>query len=214
MIRIARWRPLTFVLVIGLGLFTILRASTLLRYGLAETRADGQTTPENLAPFVADLSVGPLARANLLASLQTDDPRERYDALREIVKMTPLASDAWLELAKAGFESRAPNEKIVNALAMSHLTGPNEGPLMAARAVFGLPLWSMAPPDVRRMLIQDLIGGWAEVKNFERQALRAMFSVAHRETRESVRAGLSSAGRQSAPITENLGLTPHPPAKR
>ncbi|MCC3244475.1 hypothetical protein LG047_03920 [Methylocystis sp. WRRC1] len=198
------WRTGAALLVIGLCSFTIWRATTLLRYGLAELRADAASAPEALRPFLGDITVGARARTRLLALSGREDSSQRLVELQDLLVLTPLASGAWLDLARARFSTREPAERISGALLMSQLTGRNEGRLMAGRAVFALPLWPMLPGGVRKGVISDLVGGWGEIADPQRIALRTALSVARDETRESVRAGLLAAGRPGGPARQGL----------
>ena len=197
-------------MAIALCAFAMWFAVTVLRYGLSEAGAEAATARQKLAPFIDDPAVGYLARANLLSLAETEDPVARIAALRDLLALTPLASGVWLDLAQARLENGEPSKKVVSALVLSQLTGPNEGQLMAGRAALALPLWAILPPPARNGAVADLLGGWRYVKEPERQALRAMFSVARQETREAARAALL---RRAAPtIAKELGLEPLGPA--
>jgi len=197
-------RTFTSLLVIGLCAFTISREATVLRYASAESRADSGNSPEALAPFVDDITVGILARSGLSASMAKEHAAQRVVGLNELVTLSPLMSGAWLELARTRLESHETAEKIVAALLMSHVTGPNEGRLMGERAVFALPLWSMLPAEARKSLITDLVGGWGEVGDPQRQAMCAALAVAREDTREAVGAVLWLSGRQALPVMKAL----------
>jgi hypothetical protein len=130
--------------------------------------------------------------------------------------MTPLKGGAWLELAMGTLASGEPIEKVAGGLMMARVTAPNEARQMAARAVFGLPLWESLPLDARGSLIGDLFSGWDFILEPDRQALRALFFVSPGETRENIRARLLLIGKPAMPIIKILGLAPppSPPAMR
>ncbi|PWB84029.1 MAG: hypothetical protein C3F11_03415 [Methylocystaceae bacterium] len=206
MIPVRELRFWTALAAIALCAFTISRAVTMVIYGLPELTADAATAKEKLGPFADDPAVGFLARAKLLELEQSEDAARRAADLRDLLILTPLSSSAWLELARARLGSGEPDEKVVNALAMSNLVGPNEGRLMAARAAFGFPLWPVLPPEARKTLTNDLIGGWGAMPDAERQGLLALFSLAGGGVREEARAALLLAGREGTAIARALGL--------
>ena len=89
---------------------------------------------------------------------------------------------------------------------MSDLTSPNEGWLMATRAVLAVPLWLVLPPDSRRAAVTDLVGGWSEVSGVQRTALRIALRQQSSRAREEIRAALLLAGEGAAPVAQALGL--------
>src|SRR5262249_52992175 len=70
----------------------------------------------------------------------------------------PLSSANWLALAGMKLVTGQPHPQVLGALAMSALTGPNEGAVMLQRGVFGLLQWERLPEDVRRRTAMDLAG--------------------------------------------------------
>ena len=47
-------------------------------------------------------------------------------------------------------------EQVFDSLELSVLTGPNEGYIMAERAIFALSLWERLPPDLKSRVATDL----------------------------------------------------------
>ena len=47
-------------------------------------------------------------------------------------------------------------EQVFGSLELSMLTGPNEGYVMAERAIFGVSLWESLSPDLKRRVAIDL----------------------------------------------------------
>lgn len=201
----------TALLVIGLAGLTVPRSLTLTRFALIDGAADDASAAPRLQPFVNETSVGYLARARLFELVETDAGRQVED-LRDLLTAQPLGSRAWLALAAAQLASGAPKDKVFGALAMSNLTGPNEGQTMSERANFGVPLWSIAPPQMQKMLISDLIGGWGEVTQEHRAEARAALKQAQGQTREAISAALARAGKDGVSIAKALDLgAPEPP---
>jgi hypothetical protein len=104
--------------------------------------------------------VAALARqATLTGGLDPRDSegvRKREQALAAVLATRPLSSADWLSLAGARLVAHEPYDKVLAALAMSSVTGPNEGNVMFQRGTFGLVQWEILPPDVRRRVIADL----------------------------------------------------------
>jgi hypothetical protein len=212
MIGAGQLRFWTALSVMGLSAFTIASSINLLAYGLQEPRIDAATANETLAPFASDRTVGFLARTKALELDRSLGAEARIAALSDLLSLTPLSGGAWLELARARLGAGAGIEKAASALAMAKLSAPNEAQAMAARAVFGLPLWRLLPPEDRKYLLDDLIGGFAAMSEPDRDALRAMFAAAGPKMRAEARAAHLVAGRDAAPVLSALGLGPATPA--
>ena len=214
MINLRELRVWTALLKISLCLFTISSALPALRYGLASLFVDASSAPVRLSLWTADGLVGPLAKRDLLTLAPPAAAASRVETLRSLLSATPMSGGAWLDLAVATQEAGASMEQVANALALSSLTGPNEARFMAGRASFGVPLWSKWPPDVRRTLIGDLVGGWGEMQRSERADLDALLTVEADKTRDEIRAALLLAGAQGTTIADALELTPEPAGTR
>lgn len=80
----------------------------------------------------------------------------RADALAALLGERPLSSTLWLSLAGARVVSGQPYATVLQALAMSRLTGPNEGRLMLERGMFGLLQWEVLAPEGRSQVLDDL----------------------------------------------------------
>lgn len=208
MIRIRELRFWTALLVVGLAAIAMSSALPTLGFGVAELFADANSADTRLAPFLDDASVGALARSEMLTLASDKSAAARAAALSALLSMTPLASGAWLDLAIAWRRAGAPMNRIASALALSALSGPNEGRFMAGRAAFGLPLWSGLPPDVRRSLIGDLVGGWSQIDEARRRAIDAVLTAESDAAREEIRADLLLAGKAGSSIADALELAP------
>jgi hypothetical protein len=99
---------------------------------------------------------------NSLAIATGDDSDEALrrgsDELGALLSARPLSSTEWLSLAAVWLESERPASEVQGALAMSWLTGPNEGSVMWRRAMFGLLHWETFPKEVHNRSIADLAG--------------------------------------------------------
>ncbi len=209
MIRVSSPRFLTALLVGGLCVFTVSRASSMLEFGVRELFTSRGTAEANLRPFVDDPLVGYLARRDLLDSGSVTDPKAQISNISHLLRLTPLSSEAWLRLAIARRAGGKPVSEIASAIVLSQLTGPNEAALMARRAAFGLGLWSVFPSDLRRVLIGDLVGGgWAHMEAGQREGLSALLQAESPETRQEIYAALLLAGAPGTPIIEALEFAP------
>ncbi len=210
MIRIRELRVWTALIVMGLSAYVLRQAWTLLSFGFAEALATPQNFEERLQRFVAAPIVASQARLNLLRFTQAADAATHVEDLTDFLTLRPLASGAWLDLAAAKFAASAGADEVAASLTLSNLTGPNEAYLMAARAVFGLPLWTSLPPDSRRSVLSDLVGGWGGVDESHRVGLKAALARAGGKTREEVRAALLLVGKPAIAIEKALDLKPAP----
>ncbi len=196
------------LVIIGVSAFAISRGVDLAGFAVAEMSADEATVATRLAPWTNARGIAILARRHILAEARDDelDMKARLAATADLLALAPLDGNAWAALAALRFASGAPAEKGSSALAMSDLTSPNEGWLMATRAVLAVPLWLVLPPDSRRAAVTDLVGGWSEVSGVQRTALRIALRQQSSRAREEIRAALLLAGEGAAPVAQALGL--------
>lgn len=199
----------TALVVVGLSTVAIAQGWIVLRFGLAGALADATATEPRLKTFASDDLVGDLAERDLLRFAPPPSPQARIDAIGALLGRTPLSSGAWLDLAIARRTAGAPMESVAAALALSTLTGPNEARLMAGRAAFALPFWSALPPDARRALVADLVGGWGVLGADDRGRFAAILVTAPDGSGEEVRAALLLNGAAGATIAAKL--MPRPP---
>ena len=154
-------RLLTAVAVIGLCAFALVRGVGIARFadarahaGAPDARADAMRAWIDVPGVAAD------ARQAMLTGgadpRDTEGARKREQALAAVLAARPLSSASWLSLAGARLVAHEPYDKVLAALAMSSVTGPNEGNIMLSRGIFGLVLWSALPPDARARTITDL----------------------------------------------------------
>jgi len=159
-------------------------------------------------------SVPGLAGEALEASLaEVADPadidaaRKRGEALNAVLSVRPLSSTNWLSLAGARFIAGEEYEDVLRALAMSSVTGANEGSVMLQRGIFGLVQWEALPVDVRRRVITDLAGAVLEttVRDGEIAPAKNVLSLKTADTRQEIANLLRAAG-VSATELARMGL--------
>lgn len=200
-------RLLTAFAVIGMSFFAMSMGVQLTRFALAEMSAGDPALGNSLATWTHTPGIAVFARRHVISELgEATDANEKLAATADLLSRAPLNSGAWAILAALQFASGAPAEKGVSALAMSNLTGPNEGRIMAARAVLALPLWQVLSPASRRRAVSDLVGGWAEVTEARHTVLRVSLRQQAAQTREEIRAALLLAGDGAGSVAAALGL--------
>jgi hypothetical protein len=204
MMRLREIRFWTALGVAGLSAFSITLGWNALSFGLAEAVADSASAESQLRPFVGDGLVGDLAERDLLRLAPSLSAQARIDVLDALLSQTPLNGGAWLDLAIARRAGGASTENVAAALALSAMTGPNEARFMAGRVAFALPFWSALPPDARRALIGDLVGGWPALGGDERARLAAVLANAPDRFAEEARAALLLNGAAGAAIAAEL----------
>jgi hypothetical protein len=199
---------LTAFAVIGTSFFAMSMGVQFTRFALAEMAVGDEALGSRLATWTHTPGIAVFARRHVVSELgEAADANERLAATADLLSRAPLDSGAWAMLAASRFASGAPVEKGVSALAMSNLTGPNEGRIMAARAVLALPLWRVLSPATRHWAVNDLVGGWAEVTEARHTVLRVSLRQQAPQTREEIRAALVLADDGAAgPIAAALGL--------
>jgi hypothetical protein len=186
-------RLATAFAVIALSAVAVSHGWSIVRFSW--TRA-GASTPASRAEAVRPWSAVPgLAGEALGASLaNVADPRDseaarrREETLSAMLSVHPLSSTGWLSLAGTRLVLREAYQKVLGALAMSSLTGANEGSLMLRRGVFGLVQWEILPPDARRRVIADLAGAVLEmsVQDIEIVPAKNVLSAKAEDTRREI----------------------------
>lgn len=165
--RSAAWnraiRLPTIIVIVALCAMTMSRGWAIVEFGYA--RAEARRAGEVTAALARWKDAPGLGRVSLEASLPpmsdaTDiaGARGRAEGLAAIAAVHPLSSTNWLALAGMRLVTGQPYQQVLDALAMSVLTGPNEGAVMLQRGVFGLLQWERLPEDVRRRTALDLAG--------------------------------------------------------
>ena len=148
-------------MILGLTGFALSRGWEITRFAEARSRFATQQKQEDAVKRWA--GVPGLAEAALAASLarvadadDIDDARRRASGLTAILAVHPLSSTDWLSLSGMRLVTGQPYEHVLDALAMSSVTGPNEGSVMLQRGIFGLLQWEVLPDEPRQRTIADL----------------------------------------------------------
>lgn len=194
-------RFLTSLLLIGAGLFAVLRGLTLVGFGWGSL---GAPDAARLQAYADAPGAGAFAREALIATAAT--PPEARAAAERAVIGRPMSGALWLALAQADLAAGAPLEKALSAAAMSLVTAPNEGGVVAARVAILLPLWPVLPADMRRGLIDDLVGSWILIDEQNRRAAVASVQTMPEIERLRLQQALQGAGSGAKQALHDLGL--------
>jgi hypothetical protein len=182
----------TFAGWTGYGVVSFVAARAALRPGIDAAAA--------MRPWIGRAGVAGAARETALS--EAIDPtdaaavRRRADGLTAVLSVRPLSSATWLSLAGMWLVAGEPFSNVVRALEMSWLTGPNEGPLMLQRGIFGLLQWEILPPEARERIVADLAGALREttVQDGEIAPAHSVLSSKTEQTREDIAEQLRASG--------------------
>jgi hypothetical protein len=200
--RLAEARLLTALAVIGLCGLAIFRGWDIVRFSHARA---GLASHEHRADAVRRWMATPGLAATALEVPLTDPvgpmdgARKRGDELTAILSVRPLSSMKWLSLASVRLITGQPFDK---ALALSWLTGPNEGYVMSQRGIFGLLQWEDLPSDAHKRVVRDFAGAILgdSMSVQEAGATTAVLATKSAETRREITELLRSEGISTAEL--------------
>jgi hypothetical protein len=144
--------------------------------------------------------------ASLTAVIDWDDEKQtikRRDEEAEILAIRPLSSEYWLLLSDMRFITGEASNKMVEALNLSILTGPNEGRLMFQRGKFGVLHWEALPPEFQKRAATDLAS--SRLSEAQISSVQKALSGKTEKVRQEVRTALEAQGLSANGITA-LGL--------
>jgi len=210
--RVREFRFFTALAIILVAAFLVLRGMPILRFAASDVARQDLGIDQ---AAMQTLGLAALARHAALEAARDESGEaaqsEQTELLSAILERQPIASAAWLSLSKLRALSASPTQDVVAALALSNLTGPNEGDLMAGRAVMGFAIWDRLPPDIRRTTINDLVGGFDAANATQRDQLRTLAGNASDKDFVGMRAQLLLAGAKGTKIAKVLGFEDRPP---
>jgi hypothetical protein len=157
------FRTSTALVVIALCALAMSRGWSMVQFSQARASlAPGERAADRLAGFTGapGLAVAALEASETPVAGPSDQAgaRKRIDELTAALSLRPMWSMNWLSLAGMRLVTGQSPDKILSALAMSSLTGPNEHAMMYQRGVFELLQWETLPNDFRNRAIRDLSG--------------------------------------------------------
>ena len=181
---------LTAVLVVVCCALTMSHGWAIVRYSMAEAG------PDAMRPWFDVAGVAFAARENALTVVDdlsdTQKTRRRREEITEMLSVRPLSSDYWLSLAKMRQATGEGSSKVLEALELSGLIGPNEGIVAVHRGLFGVWQWQTLPPELRNQAARDLTA--SRLSDHEAAWLKAELSRKPDVVREEIRTGLQARG--------------------
>jgi len=208
---LVRW--ITSFIILGLCGLAIIRGWSITEFAVARANPASDATKANaLRAWIGVPGLtGPVLENSLALPVADDSDealRKRSDDLGALLSARPLSPAEWLSLAAVRLEIKEPESKVQSALAMSWLTGPNEGSLMWRRAMFGLLHWETFPNEAHNRTIADLAGSiLGHVTMREEVGLAGhLLSRKSIETRSRIAQMLRASGLHSPELLE-LGLS-------
>jgi len=133
----------------------------------------------------------------------------RREILSEILAIKPLSSLDWLFLSGVQLATDEPMEQVLGSLKLSALTGPNEGYVMAERAIFALSLWEDLSPDLKSRMAIDLapmVSPRTPAEGAESGKFRAVLSTKPEGVRNELRKALLARAISAKEIEQLLGF--------
>jgi hypothetical protein len=205
MISVRDPKILTSIVMAVLAATTIPLAYNCLMFAVSKMMFTKDSGDEQMRSFVDKTGVAEMARSEIARLALPTTLKGRTDDVVGILTGAPLRSFAWLDFAFYRNAADSAHD-VAAALALSTLTGPNEGSLMPARALFALPLWTKMPPNIRRNMISDLLNSWDLLTDDSRRAFANALSGETADTRAEIRAALLLAGRNGDVVAQACGL--------
>lgn len=160
--RVPVSRALTMLVVVGLCGYAVWRGQAILRVAAAIRQPISRPIPLRVAQ--AWIGVPAVSQA-VLAAPRPGSARNRGAAIETRLKRVaallaarPLSARGWLSLAGLRLVAGAPYPRVLAALRLSWLTGPNDGALLWQRGTFALVQWDLLPAAARAHTVRDLAG--------------------------------------------------------
>ncbi len=205
--RVLEARVLTAAVVVAASAWTLARGVQAVAYDIvAERPISRDDIAKTFGPWVNAPGVAALARENLMRVppdfAEAAQIRDRREALADYLSAVPLSSQRWLELAVMRNALGGPAEKVIEALAMSSLTGPNEAAVILRRAAFALSIWEKLDAATRERTANDLA---VVSPPLDPGGIRLALAIKTDRERDDVRDTLAAHG-VSAQVIQYVGL--------
>jgi hypothetical protein len=207
-------RLLTAIAIIGICLFSVAWGWRIVHFSLAMANiGSSEKRADIINSWGSVTGVASRAlQAELTDKIDTSDAKAvsgRRAALASILAIEPLNSADWLSLSGLQFVTDQPMEQVFDSLELSVLTGPNEGYIMAERAIFALSLWERLPPDLKSHVATDLtpmIFPRTPAEGAEGEKFRAVLATKPERVRKELRDALVTSGVSPKTIEDRLGF--------
>ena len=197
-------RLLTALVVIGICIWPLWQGFNVIRYAMAGS------TPEALQPWFAVSGLAFDAREGALTLVNDSSDemtiRKRRDEIAQILAIRPLSSRYWLQLAEARVDAHDVLAKVIGALDLSVVTGPNEGYMITQRGFFGIWQWEVIPSELRKRAVADLVARQNSSANQISEAnmawLRATLSEKTEKVRQDILLALQAQGFSTSKLNQ------------
>jgi hypothetical protein len=150
-------RLTTAVVIASLCAFTAARGWTVVQFARPSTASGAAARAWIGVPAVTAAALDATLR-DMADESDAEAAQRRAKLLTALLAVRPMSSVAWLSLAGMQLVTGQPYEKVLAALKMSAITGPNEAAIMWQRGIFELLQWEALPPDFQHRAIVDLSG--------------------------------------------------------
>jgi len=201
-VRAARWFTI-LVALCGTG-YALLSGATLAYFGAEQ---DGSISSETVGPFTRAAGVEYASRDDLLSSSVQGSklPDSVAKAISDVLSIRPTSAGYWLSLARVEASAGSLSESARQALNMSVLTGRDEPYLVAARALFGLAIWEVAPASVREQVTEDLGSALPMLSSEELKRVKSLLDQEAADAKSGIKLRLLGQGVRQKRLAE-IGL--------
>jgi hypothetical protein len=207
-------RLLTIVIVMGLSAFAVFDGWSIASFARARAQSAGGAASADTFRYWAGIPglAGAVMQATLSpmrGAADIDSSRRRMDELAALLSVHPLSGSNWLALAGMRLVTAQSYEQVLAALAMSSLTAPNEGMIMAQRGIFGLLQWEALPANARQRAANDLAGIIlaTSMGKGEANVVKTIVQAKPAESRSQIAALLGATGVPTAELARiGIGL--------
>ena len=200
-------RLLTILIILVTCGYAAMRGREVVGFAVAEE----QTRSDAADSFLRWRDVPGISGAAINAALSrmpfetsSADAERRADTLGMLLAVRPLSSSDWLSLAGVRVALDAPRDKVISALTMSYLSGPNED-IMLQRGIFGLLQWEMLTDADRQRIIHDLAGAITANAIPDLGTIKLILDQKSAEARSNIQAMLGAERVPPADLTR-IGL--------
>jgi hypothetical protein len=187
-------RLLTILIILVTCGYAAMRGREVVGFAVAEE----QTRSDAADSFLRWRDVPGISGAAINAALSrmpfetsSADAERRADTLGMLLAVRPLSSSDWLSLAGVRVALDAPRDKVISALTMSYLSGPNED-IMLQRGIFGLLQWEMLTDADRQRIIRDLAGAITANAISDLGTIKLILNQKSAEARSNIQAMLGA----------------------
>jgi hypothetical protein len=202
---------LTSILVSVVCVQSVYRGWQIVQFSTAETTPlPDRDRAAAFHPWISTEGLQYAARqASYSGEVQANDKQDavqKSGEVTEILAVTPMSSAHWLLLSGLRSMARESSVWIIAALAMSNVTGANEGYLMPQRALFALSSWENLPSDMRPAAVNDLAQGWQSFTEPGKIRLRNILTSKAANVRDDLQKRLTATGTLSPEDLTQLGF--------